>query len=193
MKWRFENGIPIYLQILRKMRTEIASGAYPPGGKLPPVRELALEAGVNPNTMQRAFAELERDGLVFSQRTSGRFVTEDEEALRQIRRSLSEEIINELCTRLTHLGMDREEIRAAVDAWASGNLLSAESEKEIKPERELSPEREIMSERGLSSEWEIMSERGLSAEWEIKPEKETEPEMEPENKTEKALETREED
>ena len=181
MKWQFENGIPIYLQILRKMRTEIASGAYPPGGKLPPVRELALEAGVNPNTMQRAFAELERDGLVFSQRTSGRFVTEDEEALRQIRRSLSEEIINELCTRLTHLGMDREEIRAAVDAWASGNLLSAESEKEIKPERELSPEREIMS------------ERGLSAEWEIKPEKETEPEMEPENKTEKALETREED
>ena len=64
MKWQFENGIPIYLQILRKMRTEIASGAYPPGGKLPPVRELALEAGVNPNTMQRAFAELERDGLI---------------------------------------------------------------------------------------------------------------------------------
>ena len=90
-----------------------------------------------------AFAELERDGLVFSQRTSGRFVTEDEEALRQIRRSLSEEIINELCTRLTHLGMDREEIRAAVDAWASGNFLSAESEKETKPERELSPENEI--------------------------------------------------
>ena len=88
MKWQFENGIPIYLQILRKMRTEIASGAYPPGGKLPPVRELALEAGVNPNTMQRAFAELERDGLVFSQRTSGRFVTEDEEALRQIRKLL---------------------------------------------------------------------------------------------------------
>ena len=143
MKWQFENGIPIYLQILRKMRTEIASGAYPPGGKLPPVRELALEAGVNPNTMQRAFAELERDGLVFSQRTSGRFVTEDEEALRQIRRSLSEEIINELCTRLTHLGMDREEIRAAVDAWVSGNFLSAESEKETKPERELSPENEI--------------------------------------------------
>ena len=111
--------------------------------RAPPVRELALEAGVNPNTMQRAFAELERDGLVFSQRTSGRFVTEDEEALRQIRRSLSEEIINELCTRLTHLGMDREEIRAAVDAWASGNFLSAESEKETKPERELSPENEI--------------------------------------------------
>ena len=72
-----------------------------------------------------------------------RGIEEDEEALRQIRRSLSEEIINELCTRLTHLGMDREEIRAAVDAWASGNFLSAESEKETKPERELSPENEI--------------------------------------------------
>lgn len=131
MKWQFENGIPIYLQILRRLRTEIASGAYPPGGKLPPVRELALEAGVNPNTMQRAFAELERDGLVYSQRTSGRFVTEDAEALRQLRRSLSEDIVNEMCTRLVHLGMDKREIRSAVEAWADGNQPPA-AEEEVK-------------------------------------------------------------
>ena len=117
MKWEFESGIPIYLQILGRLRTEIASGAYPPGGKLPPVRELALEAGVNPNTMQRAFAELERDGLVYTQRTSGRFVTEEEEVLKSLRRNLSEEIIREMCSRLTHLGMSREEIRAAVERW----------------------------------------------------------------------------
>lgn len=159
MKWQFENGIPIYLQILRKMRTEIASGAYPPGGKLPPVRELALEAGVNPNTMQRAFAELERDGLVFSQRTSGRFVTEDEEALRQIRRSLSEEIINEMCTRLTHLGMDRNEIRAAVDAWAVGNQPPGEPEKESDSEGESNPGRESNSVSELNPEWETRPEK----------------------------------
>lgn len=118
MKWIFENGIPIYLQILGRLRTEIASGAYPPGGKLPPVRELALEAGVNPNTMQRAFAELERDGLVYTQRTSGRFVTEDAAVLKSLRNNLSEDIIKEMCTRLMHLGMSREEIRAAVEEWA---------------------------------------------------------------------------
>ena len=117
MKWSFENGIPIYLQILRRLRTEIASGAYPPGSKLPPVRELALEAGVNPNTMQRAFAELERDGLVYTQRTSGRFVTEDVDVLKTLRRTLS----REMCTRLTSLGMSPEEIREAVEAWAAGS------------------------------------------------------------------------
>ena len=143
MEWVFRNDLPIYSQLVDRIKLGIVSGALPPGARLASVREMATEAGVNPNTMQRALQELERAGLVFSQRTAGRFVTEDEEALRQIRRSLSEEIINELCTRLTHLGMDREEIRAAVDAWASGNFLSAESEKETKPERELSPENEI--------------------------------------------------
>ena len=118
MKWTFENGIPIYMQILRRLRTEIASGAYPPGAKLPPVRELALEAGVNPNTMQRAFAELERDGLVYTQRTSGRFVTEDAEVLKNLRKTLSEDVIAEMCTRLMNLGMRREEILSAVQEWA---------------------------------------------------------------------------
>lgn len=119
MKWTFENGIPIYLQILGMLRTEIASGAYPPGGKLPPVRELALEAGVNPNTMQRAFSELERDGLVYTQRTSGRFVTEDEQVLRNLRKNLSRDVIEEMCTRLIRLGMSTEEICDAVEAWAA--------------------------------------------------------------------------
>lgn len=117
MKWRFESGIPIYLQILERLRTDIASGTYPPGAKLPPVRELALEAGVNPNTMQRAFAELERDGIVYTQRTSGRFVTEDEEALRQLRRALSEGVVDEMCTRLARLGMEKDEIVTAVKEW----------------------------------------------------------------------------
>ena len=90
-----------------------------PGAKLPAVRELALEAGVNPNTMQRAFAELERDGLVYTQRTSGRFVTEDAEVLKNLRRTLSEDVIEEMCTRLMRLGMSREEILSAVKDWAA--------------------------------------------------------------------------
>ena len=122
MKWTFEGGVPIYLQILSRLRGEIAGGTWPPGAKLPPVRELALEAGVNPNTMQRAFAELERDGLVYTQRTSGRFVTEDEQVLKQLRKSLSEEVVSEMCTRLVTLGLSRDEIRAAVENWASGNV-----------------------------------------------------------------------
>ena len=66
MKWIFKDGIPIYSQIVEQMKLHIASGAYKMGDKLPSVRDLAVEAGVNPNTMQRAFAELERDGLLHS-------------------------------------------------------------------------------------------------------------------------------
>ena len=130
MKWNFENGIPIYLQILSRLRNEIAGGAWKPGEKLPPVRELALEAGVNPNTMQRALAELERDGLVYTQRTSGRFVTEDAAILKKLRKSLSEEVVNEMCRRLVLLGMSREEIGTAVEEWVRNHL----SERPAEPE-----------------------------------------------------------
>ena len=78
MEWNFKSGIPIYTQIIDEMTMRIASGYYGPGDKLPSVRDLAMDAGVNPNTMQRALAELERRGLVFSERTSGRFVTKED-------------------------------------------------------------------------------------------------------------------
>ena len=77
MNWQFSNDAPIYAQLIRQIRAGIVSGAFSPGERLPSVRDLAMEAGVNPNTMQRALTELERDGLVYSQRTSGRYVTED--------------------------------------------------------------------------------------------------------------------
>ena len=85
MAWKFNDGAPIYLQIVNTLKRNIASGAYPPGSRLPSVRDLALEAGVNPNTMQRALSELERSGLVNSQRTAGRFITEDASALLDLR------------------------------------------------------------------------------------------------------------
>ena len=75
MQWIFNNDIPIYLQIMDHIRKEIASGNLSPGQKLPSVREMALDAGVNPNTMQKALSELERDGFLQSNRTEGRYVS----------------------------------------------------------------------------------------------------------------------
>lgn len=110
MKWEFKNGEPIYQQIVRILHIRIANGTYPPGSRVPAVRELALEAGVNPNTMQKALSELERDGLLAAWRTSGRFVTEDEEKLSRLREELAEGFVKELCDNLRALGMQDREI-----------------------------------------------------------------------------------
>ena len=114
MTWNFNDNAPIYLQIVNSLQRGIASGVYPPGSRLPSVRELALEAGVNPNTMQRALSELERTGLVCSQRTAGRFGTEDAAALTQLRNTMSETIVAELIAKLRGLGMRDEQILSAV-------------------------------------------------------------------------------
>ena len=107
---QFDNGLPIYLQIVKEMTLRALSGAIKPGEKIPPVRELAAEFGVNPNTMQRALTELERDGLVYSQRTTGRFVTEDQAMIASAKRSLAERHIQAFLEAMTHLGYGREEI-----------------------------------------------------------------------------------
>lgn len=120
MEWNFRNGIPIYTQIIDEMTMRIASGAYKPGDKVPAVRELAMDAGVNPNTMQRALAELERRGLVYSERTSGRFITKEESVLKDLREDLARRYFDELTEKLGKIGMDREDIRSAVGSWLDG-------------------------------------------------------------------------
>lgn len=110
MEWNFEHGIPIYSQIVDEITMRIADNAYEPGEKLPSVRELAMEAGVNPNTMQKAFAELERTGLVYSERTSGRFVTRDEATLKALKGKLAERYFDEFEARLRKIGMSDEDI-----------------------------------------------------------------------------------
>ena len=117
MEWNFRNGIPIYTQIIDEMTMRIASGAYKPGDKVPAVRELAMDAGVNPNTMQRALAELERRGLVYSERTSGRFITNEESVLKDLRTDLARHYFDELTEKLSKIGMDNEDIRSAVVSW----------------------------------------------------------------------------
>ena len=81
MTWQFRGHSPVYRQIVRHIRADILNGCYQPDEQIPPVRQLAMEAGVNPNTMQRALSALEDEGLLVSRGTVGRFVTSDEAAL----------------------------------------------------------------------------------------------------------------
>lgn len=115
MQWQFSNDAPIYTQLIQQIKVGIVAGVFPPGERLPSVRDLATEAGVNPNTMQRALAELERDGLVYSQRTAGRFVTEDKTMIQQAKRSLAERHIRVFLEAMSHLGFQREEILALLE------------------------------------------------------------------------------
>lgn len=110
MQWQFSNDAPIYTQLIQQVKVGIVTGAFPPGERLPSVRDLATEAGVNPNTMQRALAELERDGLVYSQRTAGRFVTEDNTMINAAKRSLAERHVKTFLEAMLRLGFQREEI-----------------------------------------------------------------------------------
>ncbi len=117
MEWNFKEGIPIYTQIIDEMTMRIASSEYSPGDKLPSVRELAMDAGVNPNTMQRALAELERRGLVYSERTSGRFVTKEEAVLIDLHEQLAKKYFEELTEKLRKIGMDDNAIKTSVNKW----------------------------------------------------------------------------
>lgn len=107
MDWTFRDDAPIYTQLYEQLTLAIVSGAYGPGERLPAVRELALDAGVNPNTVQRALSELERSGLVFSQRTAGRFVTEDAQRIEQERLKLAEERAKDFLSAMEKLGYNR--------------------------------------------------------------------------------------
>ena len=89
MRWEFHNESPICAQVMERVERMIVSGALPPGERLPSVRVFAQEAGVNPNTMQKALTELERGGLIYSQRTSGHFVTEDQAVIIKAREELA--------------------------------------------------------------------------------------------------------
>ena len=109
MPWELDNERPIYLQLMEKIQQDIIADVYKPGDKLPSVRDLALDAAVNPNTMQKALAELERSGLVYSQRTSGRFITEDEQMLREMKTELASEHIRQFFEKMKQLGFQEEE------------------------------------------------------------------------------------
>ena len=109
MPWILDDTRPIYLQLEDIIKSKIIAGSYKPGQKLPSVRELAAEAAVNPNTMQKALAELERSGLVYTQRTSGRYITEDTAIMQNLKHQLAHDLIYQFLEAMAHLGYTREE------------------------------------------------------------------------------------
>lgn len=109
MAWTLNADRPIYTQLVEKIQKDIVSGIYKAGDKIPPVRELATEAAVNPNTMQKALVELERMGLLYTQRTSGRFVTEDGEMINKLKNEMASEQIKVFLENMKQLGYDTEE------------------------------------------------------------------------------------
>lgn len=114
MAWNLSTDKPIYSQLVEIIQIQITSGKYKAGDRLPSVRELAAEASVNPNTMQKALAELERNALIITQRTSGRIVTEDTELIRKTQANLADEYIKNFFNAMKELGYSTEGILSLV-------------------------------------------------------------------------------
>ena len=104
MEWSIVAGRPVYLQLIEQLELAIVVGEYPPGEKIPSVRDLAAQAQVNPNTMQRALAQLETEGLVRTERTSGRYVTEDTELIEQLRTEAARKLAEEFLVKMRGIG-----------------------------------------------------------------------------------------
>lgn len=110
MAWSLDDGRPIYTQIVEIIQRQIVSGVYQPGDRIPSVRDMATTAGVNPNTMQRAYAQLEQIGLIETQRTTGRSVTENENLIREVREELASQETEGYVDRMEELGYSTEGI-----------------------------------------------------------------------------------
>ena len=121
MSWNLDSSRPIYAQIIEKVSLYIVSGQYQPGDKLPSVRDLAAQAGVNPNTMQKALSELERENLVHSARTSGRFITEDKDMIEKMREELASTQIKEFLNKMSQMGFDYNKTIALLEKLGKEN------------------------------------------------------------------------
>lgn len=117
MAGKFNETMPIYLQIIEDIKIRIIAGEYKTGDRLPAVRDMALEYGVNPNTVQKAFSELERDNLVKSERTNGRYVTIDNEQIEKMKQEFSDNYIAELFHKMNEIGIDEKETKKNVKDW----------------------------------------------------------------------------
>lgn len=109
MDYIFDNERPIYIQLVEKLKAQIVSGELKQGERIPSVRELALAARVNPNTMQKALVELENIGLVYTERTNGKFVTNNKELIEKIKKELAKEKINNYLNEMKSIGITYKE------------------------------------------------------------------------------------
>ncbi|MCR4568606.1 MAG: GntR family transcriptional regulator [Pseudobutyrivibrio sp.] len=117
MPWDLNSGNPVFVQIIEHLQDDIVLGVYKPGDKLPSVRDLATDAGVNPNTMQRALSTLESTGLVHSERTSGRFITEDNEMIIELKKSLVKVQVEQFINGMEKYGFTGNEILELVKQY----------------------------------------------------------------------------
>ncbi len=115
MAWKFTSDKPVYLQIADRLTKSVLSGEYKPGEQILSVRQLALDAAVNPNTVQHAFTELENNGLIISKNTVGRFVTDDEAIIEACRNDLAKNTAREFIKTMSQLSISPEEIIKAIE------------------------------------------------------------------------------
>ena len=115
MDWEIQGDRPIYTQLVGQVTLAVISGRFAPGERLPSVRDLAAQAGVNPNTMQRALGRLEEQGLVYTQRTAGRFITEDVTVIKEAKEQLAAQQVTAFLAAMERLSYTKEEIRALIE------------------------------------------------------------------------------
>ncbi len=115
MDWEIQGDRPIYTQLVEQVTLAVISGRFAPGERLPSVRDLAAQAGVNPNTMQRALGRLEEQGLVYTQRTAGRFITEDVTVIKEAKEQLAAQQVTAFLAAMERLSYTKEEIRALIE------------------------------------------------------------------------------
>lgn len=130
MTWNLAGDRPIWLQLTEQIQLRILTGEYRAGDKLPSVRELAAQAAVNPNTMQKALSELERSGLIYAQRTSGRFITQDGERIREMRCRMAQGEIRRFLAQMEGLGFSAGEILELVRRQAEAEEGKAEEDSD---------------------------------------------------------------
>lgn len=116
MNWNISPGRPVYVQLIEQLELAVVTGEYAPGSRIPSVRELAAEAGVNPNTMQRALQELESRGLLQTQRTAGRVVSADETTLQSLRFQRAKAFTSNFLQQMEKLGFSREETLSLIQS-----------------------------------------------------------------------------
>ncbi|HEL1586334.1 TPA: GntR family transcriptional regulator [Streptococcus suis] len=122
MAWKFDNNVPIYIQITNTIKLQIVTNQLKPGDKLPTVRDLAETAGVNPNTVQRALSDLESEGFVYSVRTTGRFVTDNLELIQETRLALAQTELENFVTNMVDLGFGQDQLVQQLDDYLKGDI-----------------------------------------------------------------------
>lgn len=118
----FNNNIPIYIQIMNYIKKLLAKGELENGDKIISVRDMSEKFKVNPNTVQRAYSELERENITFTKRGMGTFVTENENIILNLKKELSEEIINSFLYNMNELGFDGKEILDIIKEKLKGGI-----------------------------------------------------------------------